>query len=156
MRKTNEDFQNLVKNQEIRSNRHQTQRVGRVGTRLTVYPLVISTGTRANLKPPAQRKSVFPLPKITVFDFFLIVTWTYVFKFIFHMYESFKVIRLTEKVYSKSESVIVIHLEKMLKKLRFSKKLPKMRNSKQSTSDSTSWPSGDQVDGSPARYKLSY
>ena len=87
-----------------------------MGTRLTVPPLVIrNTGTRAKLKPPAQRKSVISLPKITEFDFFLIVTWTYVSKSIFNIYESFKVVRLIEKVHSKSESVIVFRLEKMLK-----------------------------------------
>ena len=64
-------FLKIQKHQEIRSNRHQTQRVGRVGTRLTVPPLVFrNTGTRAKLKPPAQRKSMISRRRITEFDFF--------------------------------------------------------------------------------------
>ena len=154
-RKKSWDSQKSNKNQEILSNWHQTQRVGRVGTRLTVSPLVIRTGTRAKLKPPAQRKSMIWFRRITEFDFFLIVTWTYVLKKWLKLYESFKVVKLLEKVLSKNESVIVFHLEKNVeKKLRFSKKSQKSRNSKQSTSDSTSWPSGDQVDVSSARYQF--
>ena len=103
MPKKSWDFQKFHKNQEIRSNRHQIQRVGRVGTRLTVSPLVLRTGTTAKLKPPAQRLSVISLRRITEFDSFLIVTWTYVLKSILNVYESFKVIRSIKKVYSENE-----------------------------------------------------
>ena len=122
------DFQKINKNQETRRNPHQTQRVGRVGTRLTVAPLVIRTGTRAKLKPPAQRQSIISPRRIIEFNFFLIVTWTYVSKFIFYLYKIFKVIRLLKKVYSKSEkSSHLPSWKNVEKKLRFSKKNAKIK-----------------------------
>ena len=65
-------------------------------------PLVLCTGTRAKLKPPAQRQSVISLRRITEFDVFLMITWTYVLKSILYIYESFKV-RVHQQVYSRNE-----------------------------------------------------
>ena len=87
-----------------------------MGTRLTVPPLVIRTGTRAKLKSPAQQLSVISLRRITEFDFFLIVTGTYVLRSILNIYESFKVIRLNQKVYSKSEKLIGLSFQKNAEK----------------------------------------
>ena len=102
--KNNMWFSKKSQKSEIRSHRHQAQRVARLGTRLTVPPLVLrNTGTRAKLKPPAQRLSVISSRRITDFDFFLIDTWTYVSTSILNIYERFKVIRLIKKVYSESE-----------------------------------------------------
>ena len=56
------------------------------------------------------------------------ITWTYVLKFIFYIYESFKVIRLLRKVYSKSESLKWLPSRKNdEKKLRFSKNHKKIK-----------------------------